>query len=221
VSAEARERLLWSPFVARERADAKSSESAPRVTAALSDEELLGKAQAGDSEAVGILFDRYSRLILGIGFRILRDAGEAEDLLQEVFLRLCKKGNTFDAGKGPARGWMVQVAYRRALDRRSYLMKRSFYNGTEIAEIKNALEDAIGLEEHVVARLTGEQLHAAFATLSEKQRATLELFFFENCSLQEIAPRLGETVQNIRHHYYRGLEHLRKTAAALALRREQ
>ncbi|MGB9067643.1 MAG: sigma-70 family RNA polymerase sigma factor [Candidatus Acidiferrales bacterium] len=217
MSAEAPERLLWLPLVARERADAKSTESVPRATAVLSDEELLGMARSGNSDAIGVLFDRYSRLILGIGFRILRDTGEAEDLLQEVFLRLCSKGNTFDATKGPARGWMVQVAYRRALDRRSYLTKRSFYNGTEVGEIENALEDAIGLEELVASRLSGEQLHAAFATLSEKQRATLELFFFESCSLQEIAQRLGDTLQNVRHHYYRGLEHLRKTAAALAL----
>jgi RNA polymerase sigma-70 factor, ECF subfamily len=221
LSAEAPERALWLPVVARERLSAEASHGVPRETEAVSDEELLGRVQARDSDAVVILFDRYSRLVLGIGYRVLRDPGEAEDLLQDMFLRLWEKASSFDASKGSARTWMVQVAYRRALDRRSRLSRRSFYTGTEIGQVANALQEPSGFEERILARLSGEQLHAAFAGLNDKQRATLELFFFENCSLHEIAERLGETFNNIRHHYYRGLENLRRTATALACRGEK
>jgi RNA polymerase sigma-70 factor (ECF subfamily) len=212
VSAEAPERVLWFPVVSRERLRAASEERAPHETVRVSDAELLARAQVGDSDAVGILFDRYSRLVLGIGFRILHDRGEAEDLLQDIFLRLCEKANSFDSSKGSARTWMVQFTYRRALDRRTYLMRRCFYNGTNVSQLTNALQEAISFEEEITSRVTGEELHAAFGSLNEKQRATLELFFFGNCNLHEVAERLGETFENIRHYYYRGLEQLRVMA---------
>jgi RNA polymerase sigma-70 factor (ECF subfamily) len=221
VSAEAPDRLLWFPLVSKERLRAASQERVPDKTVAVSDEELLARAQVGDSGAVGVLFDRFSRLVLGIGFRILHDRGEAEDLLQEVFLRLCEKANSFDASRGSARTWMVQFAYRRALDHRSYLMRRCFYGGTNISQLTNALQESIGFEEEIAARVTGQQLHSAFKGLNEKQRATLELFFFGNCDLHEVAERLGETFENTRHYYYRGLEQLRRTATALAARSEK
>jgi RNA polymerase sigma-70 factor (ECF subfamily) len=67
----------------------------------------------------------------------------------------------------------------------------------------------------VVERLTAQQLRAAFSELTEKQRETLEQFFFEGLKLSEIAERSGEDVKNIRHHYYRGLERLRQLAREL------
>ena len=184
------------------------------------DEELLARAQAGEHDAVGVLFDRYAGLVFGIGLRILRDHGEAEDLVQDLFLRLIEKTNTFDPSKGCARTWMVQFAYRRAFDRRSYLERRRFYSGTNGESLKNAFQEVL-FEERIAARVTGEQLHAAFQELSERQRATLELFFFEGCNLREVGARLGETLENTRHFYYRGLERLRRTATALALGKEK
>jgi len=189
--------------------------------AAPSDEDLLARVQKKDYDAVGILFDRYARLFLGIAYRILRDRGEAEDMVQEIFLRLCQRSNTFDPAKGSARTWMVQFAYRRSFDRRSYLTRRFFYGGTEIERLKNTLQEATGLEDQIAARLTGEQLRAAFEELNDKESATLQLFFFEGCELREVAERLGDSLGNTRHYYYRGLERLRRTAIAAAVRNDK
>jgi RNA polymerase sigma-70 factor, ECF subfamily len=186
--------------------------------AAPSDEELVVRAQTGDRTALGILFDRYSELALGIGVRILRDRGEAEDLVQEVFLSLWDKVKGFDPSKGSGRTWIVQIAYRRAFDRRAYLFRRQFYDGTEVGRIKNTLQANADCEERIANLLTGEQLHAAFEELSEKQRTTLELYFFEGLDLREISARLAETLENTRHFYYRGLERLRNRAEAMAHR---
>jgi len=177
--------------------------------------------QKKDFEAVGILFDRYARLFLGIAQRILRDRDEAEDMVQEIFLRLCQNANSFNPTKGSARTWLVQFAYRRSFDRRSYLTRRFFYGGTEIERLRNSLKEASGLEDQISARLTGEQLRAAFDELSDRESATLQLYFFEGCELQEVAERLGESIGNTRHYYYRGLERLRRTAIALAVRNEK
>jgi len=188
-----------------------------RKSAEGTDEHLLARVQEGDLDAVAALFDRYARLVLGIGTRILRDPGEAEDLVQEFFLRLCQKAHTFDPAKGSARTWMIQVAYRQAVARRSYLMKRSFYSGTDLNAVENAMQGELDIEEHVATQLTGGQLLESLNMLNEKQQATLRLFFFEGCELREIAERLGESFDNVRHYYYRGLDRLRKTAIELGV----
>ena len=177
-----------------------------------SDEELLGRVQRRDETALLALFHRYYSLVFSIGCRILRDPGEAEDLVQEVFLRLHSRENTFDATKGSARTWLVQMVYRRAFDRRAYLHRRQFYHGTDEGACANAVSGAKSLETDVVERLTAQQLRAAFGELSQNQRETLELFFFEGLKLAEIAERTGEDIKNVRHHYYRGLERLRQLA---------
>ena len=193
-------------------------DEAPAVPMAPTDEDLLLRTEAGDASAAAVLFDRHSDLIFTIGLRVLRDRGEAEDLVQEVFLGLVKKVRGFDPGKGSGRTWIIQIAYRRAFDRRAYLTRRSFYGGTDLERMQNTLEGRGGLEAQVLDVLTGEQLHAAFDELNEKQRVTLELYFFEGLDLREISERLTESLENTRHHYYRGLERLRKNAIGMAHR---
>src|SRR5690349_13408714 len=84
----------------------------------ISDECLMLQVREGSSEALGALFRRYARLVRGICFRVLRDASEADDLVQEVFLLVHRDCARFDSGKGPARSWILQMAYRRAISRR-------------------------------------------------------------------------------------------------------
>ena len=151
-----------------------------------SDEEVLYRVRSGDSDALLTLFRRYGRLIFSIGCRILGDAGEAEDLVQEVFLRLSAEQRSFDSTKGSARTWMIQMVYRRAFDRRSYLSRRHFYSDTSVLESPNAFIGVRDFEEDLIERLTAQQLRPAFGELSDKQRETLEWFFFEGLKLGDI-----------------------------------
>jgi len=194
------------------------ADTVPVSAASLSDEDLLLRVEREDNAAAAILFDRYADLILGIGVRILHDRGEAEDLVQDVFLGLVRKIRGFDRTKGSARTWIVQIAYRRAFDRRAYLTRRSFYDGTNMDVIQNTLYGAADPESQIVDRLSGKQLYGALAELNEKQRATLHMYFFDGLGLREISEKLGETLENTRHYYYRGLERLRKSTKDLAQR---
>jgi RNA polymerase sigma-70 factor (ECF subfamily) len=179
----------------------------------------MEKLQAGDTAALGLLFDRYSRLALSIGFRVLRDRCEAEELVQDVFVQIFEKARSFDAGKGEVRGWLVQIVYHRAFDRRAHLRRRRFYDGTNATDLTNTLRGQGNLEEQIQSRLGATRLREAFQELSAKQRATLEMFFFEGYTLREISRHFDEPIESIRHHYYRGLDRLRKTATAVALRK--
>lgn len=180
----------------------------------MSDEELLFRLETGDYSAADPLFDKYATPIYRVGLRILHDRGEAEDLVQEVFLHLCEKAKGFDAKLGSARTWVIQIAYRRAFDRRAYLSRRRFYNGTDVQLLANTL--GVGSEGALANLLAANELRAGFDSLSEVQRATLEMHFFEGLDFREISVRLGESLENTRHYYYRGLERLRRAIPSLS-----
>jgi RNA polymerase sigma-70 factor (ECF subfamily) len=92
----------------------------------LSDEEVMKQVRQGNPDALLILFDRFYRLVLKVALRILRDPGEAEDLMQDVFLEIFDKADQFDAAKGSAKTWILQYAYHRSLNRRQYLAPEEF-----------------------------------------------------------------------------------------------
>lgn len=182
------------------------------ATERLSDECLIERIRDGDSEALGLLFRRYARLVWSVADKILRDPAEAEDVMQELFLCIQRKANVFDSAKGPARTLIVHMTYQRAISRRRYLASRQFYLRSSVQE--SVTQIAAPRMEHyddsVEAHFGRAGLQAVLAELSEDQRETLRLHFFEGYSLSEIAENMGQPLGNIRHHYYRALERLRK-----------
>ncbi len=182
--------------------------AAARPASEPGDESLLVRLQSGDMEALELLFHRYSRLLLGIARRVLQDNQEAEDLVQDIFLSLFYKGKTYDPAKGLARAWFVQVTYHRAYDRRRYLNTRSFYDRTG-GNRKEALPPTSGdnAEEFMAWQSC---LRPAFDQLSEDQRRTLMLHFYEGYTIREISERLGQPLGNVQHHLYRGIDRLRR-----------
>ena|SRR5579863_6193320 len=172
----------------------------------VTDESLMGEVGHGSKEALGLIFRRYRSSVLGVAKRILRDASEAEDLCQEVFLLLFEKAKLFDASKGTASSWIIQIAYHRAMNRRQYLTHRQHYNTQELDEEQICGGRQPLLIDEITAR---NLLNRLREQLSEQQRETLEFHFFEGYSLREIAKRTNQPLGNVRHHYYRGLERLR------------
>ena len=187
--------------------------------AEFSDEVLLEQVSDGCSEALSALFKRYSRIVRGVAYRVLRDTSEADDLLQDIFLLVHRLCGTFDSSKGSARFWILQMTYRRAISRRRYLTSRHFYTHLDLDQATKQLGDTNAASFRPEASMAEavdrkEAMQNWFAELSESQRQTLQLFFFEGYTFEEIAAKLGQTVGNARNHYYRGLEKLRKQISA-------
>jgi RNA polymerase sigma-70 factor, ECF subfamily len=183
-----------------------------------SDEELMAWMQAQDPNGLDLLYGRYARLVFGIALRILNDRSEAEEVVQEVFFGIYQKSTLFDPAKGSAKGWVVQNAFSRARDRRGHLLRRGFYSGTDIESLDDTLPGKDDIEREVGVRLDFSHLLSAFEDLTPMQRQTLELFYFQGLELREISERLREPFGNVRHHFYRGLERLRKSPAVKRLR---
>jgi RNA polymerase sigma-70 factor, ECF subfamily len=173
----------------------------------LGDELLMQELQAGNTDAFAIVFKRYHRLVHATALHILRDAHEAEDLTQSVFLETYRRAAQFDARRGTLKVWLLQYAYSRSINRRNYLLVRHFYSQTEVdaADEEASLWSPSRLQLQEANRLANEALDA----LPDVQRKTIEMFFFEGLSFKEIAKQRNESLSSVRHHYYRGLERLR------------
>jgi RNA polymerase sigma-70 factor, ECF subfamily len=175
--------------------------------APLADEALMRKLQEGHPDALAVLFDRYHRLVMNVALRILRDAGEAEDLMQSVFLEIFRSAAQFDAAKGTTKVWILQYAYHRSFNRRQYLSLRGLYDSAESTESR---QGAFATQSNSLSVLESARLvQQALGRLNKTQRKTLELAIYEGLTMREIAERTGESFVSIRHHYYRGIDKLR------------
>ena len=191
-----------------------SSASGPEA----SDEALMLQICEGSQDALSPLFRRYARLVRAIAYKILGDESEADDTLQEVFLFIHRKSKLFDSSKSSARSWIVQVTYHRAIDRRRYLQSRHFYTQVDLEDVARELGD--DRYKSAIEALEHEGVRRLFEALSENQRQTLQLFFFEGLTFNEIAAKLGQTRGNVKNHYFRGLDKLRKQLLSRSSGRE-
>lgn len=176
------------------------------------DDTLLLRLKSGDREALGVLFVRYARLVMSVGMRVLHDISESEDLVHDVFILLLNKVELFDPKRGSARSWLAKISYHQALDRRSYLTRRSFYdtrNGSDDG-FAATMGDNRSPVELVELAYWQSVLQQAFDSLSADQRVTIQLHFFDGLSIEEISKRLQTSPVNVRNYYYRGLDRLRR-----------
>lgn len=199
---------------------AKQETETPPSTASLrepetttSDEQLIAQICEGSRESLAVLFHRYARTVRGVAYRVLRDPSEADDLVQDIFLLIHRLRRSFDSSKGPARNWILQMTYHRALTRRRYLNSRHFYTRFDPDDLSRELpapetgNAGLNGSDDALARA---DLNKVFASLTQNQQQTLQLFFVEGYTLGEIAVKLNQTRGNVKNHYFRGLEKLRK-----------
>jgi RNA polymerase sigma-70 factor, ECF subfamily len=172
----------------------------------LTDEQLVVALLGGEQDALTVLFDRYSKLIFSVAMRIVNDPGEAEEVVQTVFLDFFRGLATFDQNKGILRVWLLQYAYHRALNRRRHLAASRFYKWVDLdsAASQPTLSWNQG-DVAEVARLTNQLMNS----LKPRQREVLELTYFDGLTAEEISIKLDESVNVVRHELYRSLAKLR------------
>ena len=191
----------------------RSTESTARLDAlaagdphALSDDELMHLVAAGRQDALTVIFDRYHRLVFSSAVRIVRDPGEAEEVVQTVFLDIFRAAASFDPRKGILKVWVLQYAYHRALHRKRHLVANQFYRREEIeAAIETGTNRLLSGELPETKRLAQQML----AKLKPRQRTVLEMTYYEGLTAEEIAAKLGESVNVVRHDLHRSLKALR------------
>lgn len=175
----------------------------------LTDEQLMALLLDGVNDALAVLFDRYQRLVFSIALKVVRDRGEAEDVTQTVFLEIYRSVAQFDPAKGTLKIWLLQFAYHRAFNRKQHLNIRNFYSQESTEDIDPfTLGESTRPGKFAPAELQ-QLMQQGLASLGESQKRVIELASYDGLSMKEIADKTGNTLSNVRHHYYRGLKQLR------------
>jgi RNA polymerase sigma-70 factor (ECF subfamily) len=171
------------------------------------DEELVAKLRAGETDALTVLFQRHSVLVFRIARRILRDDTEGEDVVQQVFFDLFRSVAKFDPAKGTFKVWLLMYAYHRALNHRRNLRAAHYY---EIEDMEQILRDYSIVEKRrpfpFQATEAAYLVREALEQIQPRQREVIELVYYEGCTAEEIAERTGDSAHVVRHNLYRGMK---------------
>jgi RNA polymerase sigma-70 factor (ECF subfamily) len=167
------------------------------------DEALLQRVRSMDQSAMAEIFDRYGSLVYSIAFRVLRDSESAEDVMQEIFLRLWEKPQMFTAGRGSLPAWLAVVGRNRAVD---MLRRRKPSDPVDEVTLAEPKDFASETERHIVL----QKIRARLDTLPQDHQHYLELAFFDGLSHSEIAVQTGVPLGTVKTRIRSALTSLRE-----------
>ena len=175
---------------------------------------LLQRIAARDTAALAELYDRHSRLLFGLILRIVRDRGEAEEILQEAFVRVWTRAETYDAQMGGPLPWIVRVARNCAIDRLRARRVRATVDAPAIdlaaVEAAAPATDIQTPEAAVLMLRGGGALTDALAGLPAEQRRLIEAAFFEGYTHSELAQRFGLPLGTVKTRIRAGMIAMRQ-----------
>ena len=181
------------------------------------DPDLARRLKAREPQAMADLYDRYGRLAYALIYRIVRDAAAAEDLVQETFLRVWNRVQSFDQERGALGPWVLTVARNRAID---YLRSVDGRMSAGALELDRLESPALFCEFDAGALSLdrARRLKSAFEKLSPNQRMVIELAYYEGMSQTEMAERMKQPLGTVKTWVRSALKVLRDqlTEAATA-----
>lgn len=171
----------------------------------LDDAELMHRVALRDKVAFAQLYDRLSGVLYSTAMRILNDAKEAEDVLQDVFLQIWEKAGTYDPGLGRPFNWMLTLTRNRSIDRLRSLRRRYEF----IAEAtETAVTNHLNLQENgreIYDREQSQIIRRALEGLPLEQRQAVEMAFLGGMTQTEISEQLGQPLGTIKARIRRGV----------------
>jgi len=176
------------------------------------DAELVRRLKERDPQALSDLYDRYGRVAYSLIYRIVRNQGVAEDLVQESFLRVWNRVQSFDAERGALGAWLLTVARNRAIDYIRSVDGRMTQGSLDMAQLENPALFS-GMDESALSVDRSRRLKNAFEKLNPNQRIVIELAYFEGFSHTEMADRLKQPLGTVKTWVRSALKTLRDELA--------
>jgi len=183
-----------------------------------SDAAVIERVRAGDTETFQVLVERHSHAIFRLAYRMTGNEQDAEDVVQEAFLRAFRRLNQF-AGQASFGVWLYRIAANCSLDllRRRQRQADAGALGTALpAETLDLLPGSAPTPDAVVANAEmQQQVQSALDALSPQERAAFVLRHFENRSISDISAALGLRVSAAKHSVFRAVQKMRQALAPI------
>lgn len=182
------------------------------TTVAETEAVLMNTIASGDQGAFSELYDRMHPRVLGLAMRVLRDAGHAEEVTQEVFLEVWQYATRFDGSRGSATGWILRKTHSRAVDRvRSAQSAR-------VRDVRVGLRDYFepgdDIAQTVELRIESTRVARALLSLPESQRRAVELAHLDGFSHSEVSEILNVPIGTVKTRIRAGIGRLREELVA-------
>jgi RNA polymerase sigma-70 factor (ECF subfamily) len=175
---------------------------------------LIERIVARDERAVGELYDRHNRLLYGLIVRVLRDRAEAEEVLQEVFVSVWNRAETYNVALGAPAAWLVRIARNRAIDR-----LRS--NAVRLRAVEAAPDPQPARDDNpeLRASLTEQQraVVRALQTLPPDQRVLIEEAYYVGLTQSELAEKFNLPLGTVKTRVRSGMQALRQQLAQVSI----
>lgn len=176
----------------------------------LSDEALLNAIANGAVWAMESLYQRYSRILYSLAYRLVADHQVAEDLLQDAFLAIWRRSTSYSPQTGAARSWLISILHHRAIDHLRRVRRRSTLQEAPLEEI--ALDETTAFPdvwEDVWRSVKSSQVRAALMKIPAEQRLVIELAYFQGWTHTEIAEGVQIPLGTVKARLRLGLIHLK------------
>jgi RNA polymerase sigma-70 factor (ECF subfamily) len=161
------------------------------------DAALAKRLKARDSRAMSDLYDRYGRLAYSLIYRVVRDSAAAEDLVQETFLRVWNRMQSFDEEKGSLGPWVLAVARNRAIDYLRSTDGRMAAGALELDRLERPASFS-GFDDGTLTLDRARVIKAAFEALTPTQKQVIELAYYEGLSQSEMAERMQQPLGTVK-----------------------
>ncbi len=197
-----------NPIKASERSfDNPSAPSEPARMRSADDEALLERVRAKDQNSMTDLFDRYGSMVYSVALRVLKDPGNAEDIMQDIFFQLWENPQAFNAGRGSLGAWLLVVARNRAIDS---LRRRKPSDSVDDVVLASRTNLASEAERNSMM----EKVRVILNGLPSEQQKSLELAYFEGLTHSEIAVQTGDPLGTVKTRIRSALMSVRKAFKA-------
>ncbi|PLX37730.1 MAG: RNA polymerase sigma-70 factor [Hyphomicrobiales bacterium] len=183
--------------------EGRSKAAKARAYTLLSDEDLLSMIGADDAEAFQALVERHADRAYAIAFRFLRNATDAEDVVQDALLKVWTSGCKWESGRARFSTWLYRVITNRCID----LKRRPTSEAIDV--VPEVASEAPSQVNEILRMEASSRLERAIAELPEQQKTALLFSYYENLSNAEIAEIMETTVSAVESLLKRGRQHLR------------
>lgn len=212
--AKSQSRIRVLPFDVNIKGRGRRGPDSDRITdyATATDERLVEALEVRDERALETLYDRYGDYVYSVCLRMVADVQLSEDLAQEVFLRLWRRPDLYDTGRGKFVTWLLSVARNRAIDERRSRGRRFRHESPPSESSEEILEAIPASESRDVAVVSEERVvvQKALANLPPEQRLAIQLAYFGGYTQQEIAEGLRQPLGTVKTRIRLGLQKLRQ-----------